>query len=848
MAEHVSAPSTRVLARPDAVHIVLFGMPAAGKTSLLGALAQAAQTQEHLLHGRIEDRTHELQALQHQLYEEQPRRTVEEVVPYEIDFEPFPADGPAPAQHIDAVLIDSDGRVANDLLIRRRSLPDDSPEGSLASEVSAADTLVLVIDASTPPARMDAEFTEFVRFLRLLERSRGERSEVGGLPVFLVLTKCDLLAHATDTPAKWSERIGERTRAFQDRFQQFLTRREEADGPLPFGRIDLYMAATAVKRPALADIAAKPREPYGVAELFRQCLDAGRSHQTRKKRSGRLLLWTVGGAGVAVAAMVGLATALMSGVLHNERRAGRLEARVESFQAMDGESPAERFRGDLRNLEEKLAILEEFQRSPEFSDLPDRLQSFVNERLPELRTYIAYTKRLLRSRQPADAQSEQDLEHIEETLLTRGENGLALPRDDWGQTLAARIHDDRLTDAKLLRLAVRQVGDWYREKKLEGERLWTLADYQPGPAASINWRGWHTEVRRFLSTIAKPPFPESERLPGSSSPDLTYQTVYAFDGVRKASAELNGVKNRLDRLSELTAALGLGDSSDRGLLVIPAGFTASMCAERVKQLQQAFPEFAKTLPEIKLPEAAQGDVRNAAETSYKALVEAGRDTVLAHLREIAPNGPETPEMWRTLRTWSANPVELSDWRVLARLLLRLADSERADSDPVDDLNAFLGLNSFELSLKRLTLEIPDSLKVQLEGDLTIDQTVTATKKDVSLRFTLGDKHHDARRGVTTYTLLPKEVTTLTYHPGDDLNAALPVRYGNDRAMSLTWGRGRSQVFQFEHLTREPRLHARGEAPTTGTVEAKIRLDVAPGQGSIPRLPDLMPVVKFDKKQ
>src|SRR5262249_12450903 len=157
-----------------------------------------------------------------------------------------------------------------------------------------------------------------------------------------------------------------------------------------------------------------------------------------------------------------------------------------------------------------------------------------NERLPDLQAYVLYTKRLQQGRQPADARNEQDLETIEETLRTRGDNGLAVPRDDWGQTRAARMHDERLADLKLLRRAVEQVAEWYQQKKSEGERLWALADYQPGPAASINWRGWHTEVQRFLSTIAKPPFPESQRLPGSASPDLTYQTLYAFESVRKA--------------------------------------------------------------------------------------------------------------------------------------------------------------------------------------------------------------------------------------------------------------------------------------------------------------------------
>src|SRR5262249_4006465 len=158
--------------------------------------------------------------------------------------------------------------------------------------------------AAAPPSQLDADFGEFVRFVRLLEHNRGERSEVGGLPVFLVLAKCDLLAQPSDTPAAWLERLADRQRQLKTAFRQFMTPTESREGPLPFGRLGLHAAATAVKHPALAGVPAKPREPYGVAELFRLCLDAARTFRARQRRSGRLLLWTAGGAGVVVAGMV----------------------------------------------------------------------------------------------------------------------------------------------------------------------------------------------------------------------------------------------------------------------------------------------------------------------------------------------------------------------------------------------------------------------------------------------------------------------------------------------------------------------------------------------------------------
>src|SRR5260370_2125078 len=83
------------------LQVVLFGMPAAGKTSLLGALGQAAQSQEHLLHGRLTDPSHGLGELQRRLYGAKPRRTSHEILPSPIHFQPFsPIQNRPPADHL----------------------------------------------------------------------------------------------------------------------------------------------------------------------------------------------------------------------------------------------------------------------------------------------------------------------------------------------------------------------------------------------------------------------------------------------------------------------------------------------------------------------------------------------------------------------------------------------------------------------------------------------------------------------------------------------------------------------------------------------------------------------------
>src|SRR5262249_35609546 len=153
--------------------------------------------------------------------------------------------------------------VANELLSRRRSLEPGGSENSLANQIVQADALILTIDASADAGQVEADFAGFSQFLHLLRIHRGERTEVAGLPVFLVLTKGDLLARPDDTSASWTERLEETKRQRGEQLKNFFAK---ADAPLAFGAIDVTVRATAVKRPALAGNPAEPREPFGVAE------------------------------------------------------------------------------------------------------------------------------------------------------------------------------------------------------------------------------------------------------------------------------------------------------------------------------------------------------------------------------------------------------------------------------------------------------------------------------------------------------------------------------------------------------------------------------------------------------
>jgi hypothetical protein len=536
MAEPLTTPAAPAPIDPAALRLVLFGMPDAGKSSLLGALDQAAQTQEHLLNGQLTEASPGLAELRQRLYEERPRETLSEIVPYAVTYTPFPEPGSDTfGDRLRAVLIDCDGRVANDLLARQRSLDSDNMVGALARAILEADVLVLVVDVSAAPAQMEVDFAQFTRFLRLLEQSRGRRTEVSGLPVFLVLTKCDLLAKPTDTAAGWLDRIEQRKTQVNDRFRVFVIR-DQARAGSPFGRIDLHLWATAVKRPALANTPAKPTEPYGVAELFRQAFEAARVFRRHRDRSRRRLLWTLAGSGALVIALGLITTGLL--VTRQERAPNQLETRIDRWRAQEQEqSPVARH----RDLPAKIEELTNLANDPAFAALPENKQEDVRRRLRELRAYQSYETRLNEVLDPRDARSLEQLSEIETTL-----SRLEVPaeyRTEWSQTPAGRRHAEYLEDVKALRSAVAKVEAWYQKLNKEGQQVLDNASAANLPA----------RAKKVLDEARTPPFPEREpdkSLQGDRR--VTYATVFAFTEVAEARRKWEeDVKKKLEPYARL---------------------------------------------------------------------------------------------------------------------------------------------------------------------------------------------------------------------------------------------------------------------------------------------------------
>lgn len=839
-------------APPDALRLVLFGLPAAGKTSLLGALGQAARTQAVVLGGVLMDESHQLEALIPQVYEETPRRTLEEVHAYPVRFVPGPRNLDE-KQPSDVTLLDCDGSVVNDLLARRDELPDDSPEGSLAGEVVRADGIILAIDAASPRSQVQSDFTAFARFLQTLQRSRGERTEVAGLPVFLVLTKCDLLAQPGDSMATWIDRIEARKREVDQHFRQFLAevaaarkgedaKKAAADAkkeePSPFGRLDVHVWATAIKRPPLAGSPPRPHDPYGVAELFRQGLSEARDYRRARDRSQRRLVGLVAAVSGLVVTMAALTAGLWLSAL--DSRAALLRARVEDFRSAYAGPPAERLRGAPEALRDRIQRLEAIRDDDQFERLPAELQVFVTARLDELNAYVPYFEKLLAEPPPTQARTEAVLERS----LQRYRDELALPDPEWADTLAGQLHRQRLEATEALRRAVLAVRNWYLDSSDQATRLWTLANFQ-GTAfdGGIDWAEWTAQVETMLTTRRQPPFRETEPVPGIPGPPLLYASVFRFDRVVDARTAWELDRARLVRLLHICSALGLATATKErpAVLVLPRDLTLAMCQERLTALKAAYPDCDRTFTRVDLPDAAAPVVRQAARRQYRLLLRPAQAEVLRHLRQAGTGRDETPARWEPVRAWLQRPEELASWRELAKVLLRLDDPSA--EEPVQALAAFLARTEFPLDIRTLLLEVPEvrGLRPAEEGKLVVLHPASGRQPALAFATSGAPRRETAHRTVV-YTFRLVEGQKLTYRPGDKLWAELPLRGGKER---LVWSESRSALYQFERLRQPPRLQAADAATLgEGRVFDDVTLTMRPDDG-VPPVPDLLPTVQLE---
>ena len=799
-------------AAADPLRLVLFGLPGAGKSSLLGALAQAAESQSQLLDGRIADPSPNLADLRRSVYQHGSPDPGHEIVSYSFDYEPAGKSTP-----FGAVVLDCDGRAADELI------RDPAPiAGALSQEMLNADALVLAVDASEPLERLDADFGEFDRFLSRMEHRRGERTDIGGLPVFLVLTKCDKIARPGATTADWLEQIEERKREIGRRFRKFLAGREAAHQPAAFGRIHLQLWATAVWRPPLVGAEANPADPYGVAELFRQCLDQAAMFRDRRDNSAhRLVQMTLATVGGVLALLIAAASLVASDALHQPP--SPLQIQVESLRSMEPATAVERLRGSPERLRPHLDQWRTIHDDPDFARLPVGLLAYADERLSELETYIPWLEKLEEMPSPRDAVTEEELRDLQGELA----GSLAPPRPDWAATDAGRLWSAKSAEAKALITAIDDLRMWYQRAYDDADALWTFTGHSAG---GLDWTGWARDVEKRLDPAIKPPDADA--------------VVKEFGSVTAARRQWEASRERLRRLRDVGAALGLIDGlkGKPPVFVVPAdGLTLQQADERFQQLRTDYPDYEAVFTQGRaIPAAAAAEVRARARANYERLLEPARALVLLKLHEAPSGDPAAPDRetrvrWQPVREWLKAPAELAGWRGLAWTLARLADPGAAE--PVNDLASFLDKDTFSIDIKTIDLILPDALEVRPLTGEAIRLVLTPSSGSPRTERTFNPSGVGARveeRPYREYLFEADLGGKFDYAPGDDLYAALTLA---DRK-ALRWGRSRSRLYRFEALRMEPALLERDKPSTEGK---DVQLQTRPERRA-PTVPDLMPYV------
>jgi hypothetical protein len=793
--------------------IVFFGPPHAGKTGLIHAFLRRA-------------------GVDYQDAAAVAPAGRSEVVPYV---------APAAAVQTAVVLTDVDGRAAGEIIARpdRLRAARGRVAAAAAGEVRSADAIVLTLDAAATDGGLLELFRDFTRFLDGLEQTRAFGREVGGLPVFLTLTKCDKLWLPGDDPREWEARVQTRLRNVRREFEEYLADETSYSAdPYTFGSIDLHVAATALQFPKDPRFAPLGDAPYGVDELFDEASAAAVAFRDRADASGRRLRWTVAGAGgLAGAMLAGLLAVAAFGPNADEDRLAR---RLNAYHDREGTAAARLAdRAFRRNRAELEAIRGDFA----FEQLPEEERQFVADRLREFEAYQQYRERFGPGQPgPAEVRSRTELDALDAALA----GDLAPPAEyaaAWADTEAVRLWSKWRTDADLLRQAEAALNEWYRGLIRRGTVMLL------GPAVDSRWR---QDLGALLREAETPPVKPAAAIPGSPAvpvrrgAPLTYAGVFEFDRVEQAAADWAETRGRLLDLRGLADALGLtaGPAVPPAVLDLPeptADPAASLplAADRLRQLAEVYGRTAENAggwAVSRFPDPVRGELRRALLRSFDAGVRHVRQLVLDRLGRGSPGFAETPAAWAPVARWLGEDANARAWGTLLRQIARWADPEVPTEDPVAELAAFLRRAEFPASLPAVEVTIPDDLRdtrVTPAGPLVLAHAGRENRFRPD-----GDPRRDGP--ATVYRFVPDGWDgRLTVRPGDAVSVSLPVRAGGTEFL-IEWASGRSAVYQFERLRREPTVRRAGPAGIAERATG-VRLAAVPDAG-LPAVPVLLPDV------
>jgi GTPase SAR1 family protein len=542
--------------------LLLFGSTGAGKSSLLGALAQAAETQKTILKGQLVEKTGELDKLQKKTYAGTPISTAADesydsriqtagldkiqkntkagtlastagVESYHIHIDPADQGDSA----VQATLLDCNGADALAMLNSANPFDDANP---VQKPLLDADAILLLVDASLPPKQLDEQFHQFGEWLKDFHEARGSRTDVGEFPVYLVLTKCDLLANPDEPFTAWLNRIEERKKHVHEKFAAYL--KDQMPG---FGSIDLHVWATAIKRPALADRAAKTQEPFMVAELFRESMHAAADLQERRVASQhRLQNVLVGLVGVIVILVLSVAMLL---VYQPDTTWTTLEDRAAQLLPRPDVPAAVRLGGTLKNLEKKHAELSEIATDHDFASFSPERQNQVLRYRGEIALYLELAEW---------AKTEVKFPFMAKTEEQYRENRKKLDGFKYPEHFEATPVSKRIQQAR----------DEYEnvEKEIKAELSWLKSQIDAcnklfATGAELQFRlskgmkltekeelQWQREY--IATTLARPRVARTSPIPGVSG--VTYEFLDKFEAIQNTRKDWEAAKGRLNRLNQ----------------------------------------------------------------------------------------------------------------------------------------------------------------------------------------------------------------------------------------------------------------------------------------------------------
>ena len=746
---------------------------------------------------------------------------------------PDPAAGPGSTM----VVVDCDGQSAGELLSHPDKLIRGAARGALAVAVRSADALVLVVDAAASPLEVDRTFRAFGGFLDSLSEGRTFGREVGGLPVFLTLTKCDALALPDDEPTDWLGRVEARKAEVQDRFRDFFGDDvAETDAHyLDFGSIDLQVRATAVevpKQPGFAPYAGSDGT-FGIATLTHDVLPAARVYRSRTLRAKRRLRLTISGLGLVVGVMLSGLIALAAFGTGDP-----LVARIRAFQEREG-PPSVRLsdRNLPRNRVELLGIRE----SPGFVRLPPDLRKYVETHLAEYDAYRIYHTKFQPPRlPPTELRTQRELAELTTAIATE----LAPPSQyssTWTDTEAVKLRSKWNTDVTLLREAEDRLHDWYRGLTRQANQL-LLADRPPDAT-------WRNQINKTVSEAKTPLFSSKSAIPGSPSVPvrhgaaLTYAPVFEFDRIDLARRDWIDTRDRLLALRNLADLLGLttGPGTPSAILDLPEPVndadSLALAGNRLRELSAAFPD-----KPLKHPEWQVDNFPDPARRWLEPRLRSVFDTGVRHVRQLLTSrlAADRTEDWRKLADGFLQQEPARDWGHFLGLIRRWLEPSHATSDPVQELVTFLRREQFEGNPKSIEIAIPDDLLAERlipAGKLVLLQTPTGgTETELAFR-TEGDGRRE--RPLTIHTFVPVGTAKpFVVRPGDQLTAQLPLRAGTQE-YRLKWAAPRSAVYAFDALSQPPTLERVGAIPTP---ERVLGVRLTSPDGGLPLAPVLLPNV------